>query len=97
MCEVPNSMNSIEDPEPQIGNKSKLNDRVIKPCPFCGEQPMVSPANPEEHGTAWGSVSCENKECPARPIVRDGVEVSDDRGSEAYKMIAIWRWNERAL
>ena len=34
MCEVPNAMNRVEDPEPPRGNVSELNDLLC--CPFCG-------------------------------------------------------------
>lgn len=39
MCEVPNSMNRVEDPEPQRGNGSELM-RLLS-CKGCGEQPKL--------------------------------------------------------
>ena len=71
-----------------------------KPCPFCGVQPMVGPKDPKREGTAWGFVQCENPKCPTWHIdggvrVMDGAECCDDRGSEAYKQLAIERWNQR--
>lgn len=65
------------------------------PCPFCGETPLVNPVNPKEQGDAWGEVRCINKYCPAQPVVEDGEMVKDNRGSDAYKAIAIARWNRR--
>lgn len=68
-----------------------------KPCPFCGVDPKVFPTNPEVEGNAWGEVCCVNPQCSAQPHVRDGADVSDYRGSEAYKDEAIKRWNTRAV
>lgn len=65
-------------------------------CPFCGGVPVVEPIEPELQGNAFGRVSCFNVKCPAQPTVDDGETVSDDRGSDAYKAIAIARWNRRA-
>jgi hypothetical protein len=66
------------------------------PCPFCGHAPKVIPTNPEIDGNAWGAVACTNGRCAAKPIVRDGTDISDNRGSNAYKALAIKRWNRRA-
>jgi hypothetical protein len=65
------------------------------PCPFCGKDPTINPVLPEQHGNAWGEVRCENKACPARPVVDDGQFVADERGSDEYKKCAILRWNMR--
>lgn len=65
------------------------------PCPFCGKAPWVGPDDPENDGDAWGIVECVNSRCAVKPRVRDGVSVSDDRGSGAYKAAAIRRWNRR--
>lgn len=53
-----------------------------RPCPFCGEAPLVQPGNPDRDGDAWGLVSCINRDCPAQPRVLDG-EIDT----------AIRRWN----
>jgi len=66
------------------------------PCPFCGKAPEVGPVCPETEGNAWGYVECVNQRCPAKPRVRDGAKRSDERGSVAYKALAIRRWNRRA-
>lgn len=66
------------------------------PCPFCGKQPIVLPADPKTEGNAWGRIECQNPICPAQPKVADGVHVSDERGSDKYKAAAIRRWNRRA-
>ena len=67
---------------------------VVYPCPFCNSIPEVNPENPEKEGTAWGEVRCVNIDCPTYPFaVQDGESVADDRGSDAYKKIAIRRWN----
>ena len=65
------------------------------PCPFCGKTPKVFPSRPELDGNAWGAVRCINIRCPAMPNVNDGSRVSDERGSDAYKRLAIKRWNRR--
>jgi hypothetical protein len=65
------------------------------PCPFCGKEPQVGPARPEIEGNAWGYVECINERCPAQPRVRDGANCSDERGSAAYKALAVRRWNRR--
>lgn len=67
------------------------------PCPFCGKPPQVFPENPAEEGNAWGAVACVNVRCPAQPEVFDGSQQADDRGSAAYKRLAIKRWNRRAV
>lgn len=71
-----------------------------KPCPFCGHKPYVGPRFPEKEGNAWGYVQCQNPECPTYDhgggvTVRDGADVCDERGSKAYKQLAIARWNQR--
>lgn len=68
---------------------------TIKTCPFCGEAPKVFPTEPKIEGDAWGAVRCRNWDCNAMPDVRFGGLVSDDRGSDAYKALAIERWNTR--
>ena len=70
----------------------------IKPCPFCGENPMVGPADPEIEGDGWGEVKCVNTDCEASP----SVEVYDlpeniEWISDHYKKAAIFSWNKRAL
>ncbi len=66
-----------------------------KVCPFCGEKPTTLPKDPEREGGAWGRVACTNPECPAQPIVGDGIDVADDRGTKAYIAAAVKRWNVR--
>ena len=65
------------------------------PCPFCGSKPKVIPYDPEHDGNAWGMVVCINEACPAQPLVEDGEDIADDRGSDEYKKAAIKRWNTR--
>lgn len=65
------------------------------PCPFCGSTPKVLPIYPELDGNAWGAVACVASRCPANPKVRDGYKFADDRGSGAYRDIAIRKWNKR--
>jgi hypothetical protein len=66
------------------------------PCPFCGKEPDVYPHHPETEGNAWGEVVCVNGRCPAQPRVLDGAVIADERGTAAYKRLAIKRWNRRA-
>lgn len=56
---------------------------------------MVHPEDPKTEGNAWGQVECVNEDCVANPRVNDGELVADERGSDAYKAIAIARWNTR--
>lgn len=72
-------------------------NELIERCPFCGAKPKVYPLNSKKDGNAWGAVTCINADCPAQPSVKDGEEVADERGSDAYKQAAIARWNRRAL
>ncbi len=65
-------------------------------CPFCGTAPVVYPKNPEREGNAFGQVRCETDDCPGQPVVNDGADVCDERGSDAYKALAVTRWNTRA-
>lgn len=65
------------------------------PCPFCGKPPKVYPKDPSREGNAFGQVRCEYQRCAANPVVQDGCMVADERGSEAYKQLAIRRWNRR--
>lgn len=76
----------------------KIVAPTIRPlsCPFCGEQPELFPKNPKVEGTVWGEVRCTYSGCAAKPSVRDGEEVNDERGSDAYKRAAIQRWNRRS-
>ena len=67
-----------------------------KPCPFCGALPRVLPTDPDLMGNAWGSVMCLNPKCLVNPECRDNSAIADDRGSEAYKQLAIRNWNRRA-
>ena len=66
------------------------------PCPFCGKEPDVEPHDWRTEGNAWGRVVCINTKCVAQPSVEDGSKVADERGSAAYKRLAVTRWN-RAL
>lgn len=65
------------------------------PCPFCGKLPEVYPKDPSREGNAFGQVRCENDRCQAQPVVNDGALSADERGSAAYKRLAIRRWNRR--
>lgn len=65
------------------------------PCPFCGADPEVEPKDPHTLGHCWALVECVNPECKVKPKVRDNVGVSDNRGSNAYKLAAILIWNTR--
>ena len=72
------------------------------PCPFCGKAPFVGPTDPKRDGGAHGYVECRNRDCVTHPWggfghgpkVDDGADVCDDRGSAAYKALAVWRWND---
>jgi hypothetical protein len=73
-----------------------MADLIPIVCPWCKKKPSVFPKNPKEEGNAWGEVRCMNGRCPAQPSVGDGSEVADNRGSHAYKQMAIKRWNKAA-
>lgn len=66
-----------------------------EPCPFCGKSPRVEPRDPDREGNAWGQVRCVNARCHAQPSVLDGCTVADERGTGAYKDLAIRKWNRR--
>ena len=49
MCEVPNSMNRVEDPEPMP---------ELEPCPFCGGE-----AKRNDDKQNWGDIFCTGCGC----------------------------------
>jgi hypothetical protein len=75
----------------------------LKDCPFCGSTDLeILPKDPSRDGNAWGAVQCVNVDCPTYDILKshgvrvgDGQDVSDERGSDAYKSAAIAAWNRR--
>lgn len=75
--------------------KQMLPKLTPLPCPFCGKVPMIGPKRPDLEGNAFGYVACITKSCPVKPQVRDGSYIADERGSGAYKDLAIKRWNRR--
>lgn len=68
-------------------------------CPFCGVKPKTLPLLKDvlagNAGSAYGAVYCASSRCFVNPIVRDGQEVADERGTGAYIDCAIKRWNKR--
>jgi hypothetical protein len=75
---------------------------TVKTCPFCGAAPSLVPTNPDREGDAWGAVRCMNTLCPTyddtrdRGVeIRDGCDISDERGTAAYIRLAVDRWNKR--
>lgn len=81
-----------EAAKPAVGDIDSASGELLS-CPFCEELPTVGPINPRIEGNAFGYVRCFNPDCPAQPMVKDGENVSDERGSKAYQQIAIQRWN----
>ncbi|MBI3229877.1 MAG: hypothetical protein HYZ45_06775 [Burkholderiales bacterium] len=79
-----------------------MQEKKLEPlsCPFCGEMPVILPTVEDVDagvcGAAYAEVRCINMRCPAQPSVHDGAEIADDRGSQAYKKLAIARWNQRS-
>jgi hypothetical protein len=79
-----------------------MSEKLL-PCPFCGSTDLeILPEDPSRDGNAWGAVQCVNVDCSTYDIlkshgvrVEDGQDVSDDRGSDAYKSAAIAAWNRR--
>jgi hypothetical protein len=64
------------------------------PCPGCQQPPQIRPEHPAVEGDAWALVACMNADCVLFPlIVHDKVGVADDRGTDAYKAIAVANWN----
>ena len=57
-----------------------VRDKRLKPCPFCGEQPVI-----ENHGQY--SVVCDSEKCTVAPMTADGYRT---------KLAAIKAWNTRA-
>jgi hypothetical protein len=79
-----------------------MSEKLL-PCPFCGSTSLeILPEDPDSEGNAWGAVQCVNLDCPTYDGFRshgvrvgDGQDVSDERGSDAYKSQAIAAWNRR--
>jgi hypothetical protein len=79
-----------------------MSEKLL-PCPFCGSTDLeILPKDPSRDGNAWGAVQCVNVDCSTYDIlkshgvrVEDGQDVSDERGSDAYKSAAIAAWNRR--
>jgi hypothetical protein len=79
-----------------------MSEKLL-PCPFCGSTDLeILPEDPSRDGDAWGAVQCVNVDCSTYDIlkshgvrVEDGQDVSDERGSDAYKSAAIAAWNRR--
>jgi hypothetical protein len=75
----------------------------LLPCPFCGSTDLeILPEDPSRYGNDWGAVQCVSLDCPTYDGFRshgvrvgDGQDVSDERGSDAYKSQAIAAWNRR--
>lgn len=78
-------MRRLAGPDPDEG------DGNLKPCPFCGGDPITGPANPEEEGNGWAFIECNNSKCPAHPRV----EAYGDRGAKACLSKAMKKWNKR--
>lgn len=72
MCEVPNAMNRIEEPEPQTceGQMSSL-----LPCPFCGCVPKFEYIAGFEKPYFF---ACKSEDCPAslESIGKDKMELA---------------------
>lgn len=97
---IAHAADSITDARDKISEALDLLSQrhvevVPRPCPFCGSAPVITPVDPDKDGTCWGSVKCVNKDCWVQPDARDGLNINDDRGSQAYKAKAIARWNTR--
>jgi ferredoxin len=79
-----------------------MSEKLL-PCPFCGSTDLeILPEDPSRDGNAWGAVQCVNVDCSTYDILKrhgvrvgDGQDVSDERGSDAYKSAAIAAWNRR--
>ena len=68
------------------------------PCPFCGHEPEVGPANPKVDGDAWAYVRCVDELCATHDQrQRHGVQVLDySNGTPAQiRACAVRRWNRR--
>lgn len=62
----------------------------LKPCPFCGKQPIIGPDDPKTEGSAWAYVSCQNNRCSAMPEVQ-----SYSNGPGPSRRNAARKWNTR--
>lgn len=66
----------------------------LLPCPFCGEQPKVYPADPEREGDAWTAIECAN--CVADvPDTQSVARVTHYADSGHFER-AVVAWNTRA-
>lgn len=66
----------------------------LKPCPFCGEQPKIHPANPERDGGAWTSIECAN--CVTMPPDTHSVARVTHYADSGHFEAALAAWNTRA-
>ena len=88
-----NGLDLFSDDE-AVAKQTEPKIQSVKPVPcLCGAMPSVWPEDPTKEGGAWACVKCENPKCPANPRINDDESVADDRGSDAYKAVAIERWN----
>ncbi|MEE9532700.1 MAG: DUF551 domain-containing protein [Syntrophobacteria bacterium] len=67
----------------------------LKACPWCKKEPIVLPEDPEREGDGWAQVRCITGDCPAKPVVNDGLDCALG-SSDDMKEAAILRWNTRA-
>lgn len=62
--------------------RSKSSPSLLKPCPFCGSQPVIEPwhgGGPNKH-----RIGCDDEMCHANPAV-----------TGYNKSVAVARWNSR--
>lgn len=60
----------------------------LKPCPFCGEPPIVRPSHPDIEGDGWTNIGCAN----ITTCGQASVTVYQDEG---HYEAAARRWNNR--
>ena len=84
--EVPRETNQSND-------TTNIESEILKPCPFCGGEPILKKYN---EGELW-MISCSNK-CGVLMTAQCKIPTNDSKiiGSEIKKNVVI-NWNKRIL
>lgn len=65
----------------------------LKPCPFCGQQPKIYPANLYVEGDSWTAIECAN--CITNPPNTQSVVMVTHYADSGHFESAIAAWNQR--
>lgn len=67
----------------------------LLPCPFCGRQPKVFPADADVEGNAWTAIECAN--CVTSPPNTQSVARVTHYAESGHFEAAVTAWNTRAV